>query len=178
MVERIRRRPHVFSEEVETDPAWAPDGGPSVNVVLVEPEIPQNTGTIVRLCACTACPLCLVEPLGFDIDERTVRRAGLDYWQHASVTTATSFGALQDQHPEGRFWLTSRKAERLYTEVDYRPGDSLVFGKETSGLPDEVLEASPDRTISIPMFGPVRSLNLANAVSIVLYEALRQIRGF
>jgi tRNA (cytidine/uridine-2'-O-)-methyltransferase len=177
MDSRTRRRPHKFVEPVETDDAWTGDGGPNVNIVLVEPEIPQNTGTIVRLAAATACPLHLVEPLGFDIDERSIRRAGLDYWQHASVRTYRSLEELRSEG-EGRFWLTSKKATRCYTEVDYQPGDYLVFGRETAGLPEELIESEPERAITIPMFGPVRSLNLANAVSIVLYEALRQLRGF
>ena len=178
MIERSRRRPHRFVEAVDVDAGWTPDGGPSVHVVLVEPEIPQNTGTIVRLAAATACPLHLVEPLGFSIDDRTLRRAGLDYWRHASVRTWRSYSALRQAHPEGRFWLTSKKASRLYTEVGFLPGDFLVFGKETTGLPEEWLDSAPDRALCIPMFGPVRSLNLANAVSVVVYETLRQLRGF
>ena len=178
MVEKARRRPHVFSEKVAADPDWQPDGGPSLNVVLVEPEIPQNTGTIVRLCACAACPLFLVEPLGFSIEERIVRRAGLDYWEHAAVTTWPSFEELRTKHPGARFWFTSKKAEKLYTDVDYRPGDFLVFGKETAGLDERLLAENGEWAMRIPMFGPIRSLNLANAVSVVLYEGLRQIRGF
>jgi tRNA (cytidine/uridine-2'-O-)-methyltransferase len=178
MDSRIRRRPHRFTEEVEIDAAWRPDGGPRVHVALVEPEIPQNTGTIVRLCACAACPLHLVEPLGFDIDERAVRRAGLDYWEHAHVSVHESLEKFHETHAGARMWYTTKKADRAYTEVDYADGDILVFGRETSGLPDELLEQHADRAIGIPMFGPVRSINLANAVSIVLYEALRQTRGF
>ena len=178
MVERARRRPHVFSEQVETDETWQADGGPFVNIALVEPEIPQNTGTIVRLCACIACPLHLVEPLGFQINERTVKRAGLDYWRHAAVQTHTSYDSLRAAYPDATFWLTSKKADRLYTEVQYKPGDFIVFGKETAGLPEQLLDADPDHSIRIPMFGPVRSLNLANAASVVAYEALRQLRKF
>jgi tRNA (cytidine/uridine-2'-O-)-methyltransferase len=178
MMERSRRRPHRFVEEVDTDPSWPQDDGPSVEIVLVEPEIPQNTGTIVRLAAATACPLHLVEPLGFDIDERTVRRAGLDYWKHASISVHTSYDELRRQRADSTFWLTSKKARRLYTDIEYQPGDLLVFGKETTGLPEEWIEREADRAIGIPMFGPVRSLNLANAVSVVVYEALRQLRGF
>lgn len=178
MVENVRRRPHRFVEPVEVDNGWTGDLGPHVNVVLVEPEIPQNTGTIVRLCAATACPLHLVEPLGFSLDERAIRRAGLDYWEHASVTTYPSYESLRAAHPEARFWLTSKKARTAYTRVEYRPDDFVVFGRETTGLPEEWIERDPDRALQIPMFGPVRSLNLANAVSIVVYEALRQLRGF
>lgn len=174
----VRRRPHPFVEQVETDPAWQYDGGASFHIVLVEPEIPQNTGTVVRLCAATACPLHLVKPLGFDVDDRTLKRAGLDYWKHASVAIHESFGDFRLAHPGGRCWYTSKKATLLYTEVAFRPDDFLVFGKETTGLPEDMLSQSPETSIRIPMFGPVRSLNLANAVSIVLYEALRQVRGF
>ncbi len=178
MIERSRRKPHRFVEDVDVDAAWEADGGPSVGIVLVEPEIPQNTGTIVRLAAATACPLHLVEPLGFSIDERSVRRAGLDYWRHASVSVHPSLDALQGSAPTGRFWLTSKRARMPYTEAGFEPGDYLVFGKETSGLPPEWIDENAERAIRIPMFGPVRSLNLANAVSIVVYEALRQLREF
>lgn len=177
MDSRTRRRPHRFMEPAEIDMS-AGDGGRRVHIVLVEPEIPQNTGTIVRLAAATACPLHLVEPLGFELTERAIRRAGLDYWQHASVTTYPSYQALRDAHPDGRFWLTSKKAERSYTSVAYQPDDFLVFGRETTGLPEEMIGADSEHCVGIPMFGPVRSLNLANAVSVVVYEALRQLRGF
>jgi len=163
---------------VSAERDWKPDGGPVVHVVLVEPEIPQNTGTIVRLCAATACPLHLVEPLGFSVDDRTLRRAGLDYWRYAEVTVHPSYGQLRESFSGARFWLTSKKAHVPYTGVAYRPGDFLVFGKETTGLPQEWLEAERERALLVPMFGPVRSLNLANAVSIVVYEALRQLRRF
>lgn len=178
MLKQIRRKPHPFVEAVAVDRAWKPDGGPSVEVVLVEPEIPQNTGTIIRLCAATSCPLHLVEPLGFSIDDRTVRRAGLDYRRYATVLVHGSYQELRHVHPDGRFWLTSKKAKRVYTQVEYQPGDFLVFGKESVGLPEAWIGADPERALVIPMFGPVRSLNLANAVSIVLYEALRQLRKF
>lgn len=178
MDSRTRRRPHSFVEPVDIDDSHTPDGGPFVNIVLVEPEIPQNTGTIVRLAAATACPLHLVEPLGFDIDERAVRRAGLDYWRHARVATYPSYESLRATGGSGRFWLTSKKADRLYTDVAYEPGDFIVFGRETAGLPDDMIADDPDHALRIPMFGPVRSLNLANAVSVVVYEALRQLRGF
>jgi tRNA (cytidine/uridine-2'-O-)-methyltransferase len=175
---QTRRQPHPFVEPVETDVAWHSDGGPAVNIVLVEPEIPQNTGTIVRLCAATTCRLHLVEPLGFSIDDRTLKRAGLDYWQHATVQVHTSFEALQSVFPEARFWFTSKKAPITYTKAAFCAEDFLVFGKETTGLPDELLAGHAGTSLCIPMFGPVRSLNLANAVSIVVYEALRQLRGF
>jgi len=178
MVEDVRRRPHRFVESVAVNAAWRSDGGPFVHVVLVEPEIPQNTGTIVRLCAATACPLHLVEPFGFSIDDRALRRAGLDYWEHAVVSTYRSWPDLRERHPDARFWLTSTRARRPYTQVAYRPGDFVVFGRETTGLPERWIEEDPEHAVVIPMFGPVRSLNLANAVSVVVYEALRQLRAF
>ncbi len=173
-----RRRPHPFVEPVDVDPTWRDDGGVRLNVVLVEPEIPQNTGTIARLCAATACALHLVEPLGFDVSDRTLKRAGLDYWQHVTVSVHRSFGALQEAYPGARFWYTSKKAHVPYTQAKFHPDDFIVFGKETTGLPADLLDANSEWSLAIPMFGPVRSLNLANAVSIVLYEALRQLRGF
>lgn len=178
MLRRIRRKPHPFVEAVAVDREWQPEAGPLVHVVLVEPEIPQNTGTIVRLCAATACPLHLIEPLGFSINDRTLKRAGLDYWDAAAVSVYRSYDEFRQVHSEGRFWFTSKKANRPYTQVEYRSGDFLIFGKETTGLPEAWIEADPQHALVIPMFGPVRSLNLANAVSIVVYEALRQVRRF
>lgn len=147
--------------------------------MLVEPEIPPNTGNVARLCAATRSPLHLVEPLGFRIDERAVRRAGLDYWHlvnvqcHPDYRSATQ--TVAEQCPEARCWLLSAKSSRSYLDVRYRPGDALVFGKESQGLPDALVQARPDRTLGIPTLGGVRSLNLANCVAIVLYEALRQV---
>jgi tRNA (cytidine/uridine-2'-O-)-methyltransferase len=151
------------------------------HVVLVEPEIPPNTGNIARLCAATCCPLHLVEPLGFSIDAHAVRRAGLDYWPlvevrtHPSLTAAEAAIREQAAAQEPRFWLLSGKATRSYLDVQLRRGDSFVFGKESVGLPEQLLREHPDRALGIPTLGPVRSLNLANTVAIVLYEALRQI---
>jgi tRNA (cytidine/uridine-2'-O-)-methyltransferase len=148
-------------------------------VVLVEPEIPPNTGNIARLCAATCCPLHLVEPLGFSIDAHAVRRAGLDYWPLVEVRThpnlAAAEAAIREQEEEPRFWLLSGKASRSYLDVELRRGDAFVFGKESVGLPEELLRERPDRVLGIPTLGPVRSLNLANTVGIVLYEALRRI---
>jgi len=149
------------------------------HVVLVEPEIPPNTGNIARLCAATRSRLHLVEPLGFRIDEHAVRRAGLDYWPLVDLSTSPSYAAsrqrIQEQDPEARLWLFTGKAARSYLDVGFRPGDALVFGKESRGLPDSLLDADPDSWVGIPTLGPVRSLNLANAVAIALYEALRQV---
>jgi tRNA (cytidine/uridine-2'-O-)-methyltransferase len=151
------------------------------HVTLVEPEIPPNTGNIARLCAATCCPLHLVGPLGFSIDEHAVRRAGLDYWHLVQVERHETLDALEStlkrESPRTRSWLLSARATRSYLEVDYRLGDNLVFGKESSGLGDSLLSTRADQVIGIPTLGGVRSLNLANAVAIVLFEALRQVRA-
>lgn len=149
------------------------------HVVLVEPEIPPNTGNVARLCAATCSPLHLVGRLGFRIDEHAVRRAGLDYWHLVDVRQHATFDAALDHIRAGRAtaprrWLLSAHAATSYLDVRYEPGDVLVFGKESVGLPSELLEAHPGSTLGIPTLGPVRSHNLANAVAIVLYEALRQ----
>jgi tRNA (cytidine/uridine-2'-O-)-methyltransferase len=149
------------------------------HVVLVEPEIPPNTGNIGRLCAATRSHLHLIEPLGFRIDEHAVRRAGLDYWPLVQLSTHASYRAARGQIDESvagaQHWLFSGKAHRNYLDVRFRPGDALVFGKESSGLPDALLAEYPEDVVGIPTLGPVRSLNLANAVAIALYEALRQV---
>ncbi len=153
---------------------------PPLNVVLVEPLIPQNTGNIGRLCVGTGSVLHLVEPLGFDIGAKAVRRAGLDYWAHLDLRVHPSWEAFWnglDGGRRARVFGTSKRATRLYTDVRYRPGDLLVFGKETTGLGDAVLDDVGDRVVAVPRLGPVRSHNLGNTVSIVLYEALRQITG-
>jgi tRNA (cytidine/uridine-2'-O-)-methyltransferase len=143
------------------------------HVVLVEPEIPPNTGNVARICAATRCPLHLVGPLGFRIDEHAVRRAGVDYWhlvdvrQHPDLETA-------ERDIGSRSWLFSAKATRSYLDVRFELGDALVFGKESAGLPHELVAARQDHVLGIPTLGAVRSHNLANAVAIALYEALRQ----
>jgi tRNA (cytidine/uridine-2'-O-)-methyltransferase len=151
------------------------------HVILVEPEIPPNTGNIARLCAATCCPLHLVGRLAFQIDGHAVRRAGLDYWhlvevfRHRDLREAEA--AVSAAAPTGkapRSWLFSGKAKTSYLEVDFGLGDALVFGKESIGLPNELLQARSDCVLAIPTLGKVRSLNLANAVAIALYEALRQ----
>ena len=154
-------------------------GQPPFHVLLVEPEIPPNTGNIARLCAATRSRLHLIEPLGFRIDEHAVRRAGLDYWHLVDLHTHSSYAAahakLCADESDTRFWLFTGKATRSYLEVGFRPGDALVFGKESCGLSDALLAAHPEALVGIPTLGAVRSLNLANAVAIALYEALRQI---
>jgi tRNA (cytidine/uridine-2'-O-)-methyltransferase len=148
-------------------------------IVLVEPEIPPNTGNIARLCAATRSRLHLVEPLGFRIDEHAVRRAGLDYWPLVQLETHPDFGAARRQittiDPSARFFLFTGKATRSYLDVRFRPGDALVFGKESQGLSESLLSEHASELVGIPTLGPVRSLNLANAVAIALYEALRQV---
>lgn len=145
-----------------------------LNVVLVEPEIPPNTGNIGRLCLATGSTLHLVRPLGFEIDDRQLRRAGLDYWKEVDVHLWDSFGELQAaQSSEARYFFLTTKASRPYYEEEFQTGDFLVFGRETKGLPEPLLAAQRDRLMTIPMQG-TRSLNLATAVAIVLFEAVRQ----
>jgi len=148
-----------------------------MNIVLVEPEIPANTGNIARTCAATGVRLHLVRPLGFSTDDKHLKRAGLDYWHLVKVFYYESFDELYQANREASFYFTTTKASRWYTAVRYPPGCFLVFGKETAGLPDRILKGFPDRLIRIPLISGARSLNLSNAVAVVLYEALRQ-QGF
>jgi tRNA (cytidine/uridine-2'-O-)-methyltransferase len=150
-----------------------------MNIVLVEPEIPPNTGNVARLCAATGAVLHLVEPLGFSMDDRQMQRAGMDYWKQVTWRRWRDWDAFGASVPEGaRLWLVEQGGSRSYAEVDYRPGDYLVFGRETSGLPRGLLERHRDTWVHLPMPNPeARSLNLSNCVAIVLYEALRQL-GF
>ncbi len=154
-------------------------GASPFQIVLVEPEIPPNTGNIARLCAATRAHLHLVEPLGFRIDEHAVRRAGLDYWPLVQLETHPDYASarrrIEAAQPGARHHLFTGKAARSYLSVQFRPGDVLVFGKESQGLPESLLAAHADEWVGIPTLGPVRSLNLANAVAIALYEALRQV---
>lgn len=146
-----------------------------LRVALVEPEIPQNTGNIARLCAATNVPLHIVGVTGFRLDDRAVRRAGLDYWPEVKLSRHRDLEALSDALPSARFLYLTTKAERSYTEWQFELDDCLVFGRETRGLPVELLRANWERCLTIPMLNPnVRSLNLATSVGIVLYEALRQ----
>jgi tRNA (cytidine/uridine-2'-O-)-methyltransferase len=151
-----------------------------MNIVLVEPEIPPNTGNVARLCAATGATLHLVGPLGFRLDDRELKRAGMDYWEQVTWKYWESFVQLQQAAaPEARFHFVENKTTRWYTQPQYRWGDYLVFGRETAGLPAELLAANQDTVIAIPQFNPqARSLNLSNCVAIVLYEAMRQIKGF
>lgn len=147
------------------------------NIVLIEPEIPPNTGNIARLCAATGAILHLVGKLGFSIDDRYLKRAGLDYWEFVTLKQWPDLESLQAAAAEGRFFYLSTKAVRSYLRAGFQPGDYIVFGKETKGLPEELLAANPETAITIPMpAGAVRSLNLSTSAGIVLYEALRQCR--
>jgi tRNA (cytidine/uridine-2'-O-)-methyltransferase len=150
-----------------------------MNVVLLEPEIPPNTGNIARLCAATRSTLHLIEPFGFELDDKRLKRAGLDYWEHLTWHRWPGWAAFQQQlPPDARLWLVESRGTRHYAEADYRPDDYLVFGRETAGLPKSLIERYRDRWLRIPMFHPgVRSLNLSNCVALILYEALRQ-QGF
>ena len=147
------------------------------NIVLVEPEIPANTGNISRTCAVTGAALHLVRPLGFDISDREVRRAGLDYWKHLDISVYDNIGEFFEKNAGGRFFFCTTKAKNVYTDMKYQKGDYFIFGKETKGLPEELLREHPDECIRIPMLPTLRSLNLSNSVAVVAYEALRQV-GF
>ena len=148
-----------------------------ISIALVEPEIPQNTGNIARLCAATNTPLHIVGITGFRLDERAVRRAGLDYWPEVVLERHRDLAALHQALPTARFLYFSTKAERSYTDWAFGVDDCLVFGRETRGLPEDLLKQNWNHALRIPILNPrVRSLNLANAVAIVLYEALRQTR--
>ena len=144
------------------------------NIVLVEPEIPQNTGNIARTCAATGCRLHLVKPLGFEVSDRYLKRAGLDYWQYVDVVYWENFEELERAFPEGKFYFFTTKARACYTDMKYSDGDFLVFGRETKGLPESLLIAHPQSCVRIPMLGELRSLNLSNSVAIAVYEGLRQ----
>ncbi len=148
-----------------------------LHVALFKPEIHPNTGNIARLCAANTIPLHLVGHLGFRVDERSVRRAGLDYWPHVDLRREKDLAELQSALRESRLFYFSTRADRFYTDVRYLEGDCLVFGRESTGLPDEVLQANWESVVKIPMLSPhVRSLNLATAAAIAVYEALRQLR--
>lgn len=144
------------------------------HVVLVEPEIPQNTGNIARTCAATGCVLHLVKPLGFEISDKYLKRAGLDYWKSVDVRIHENLEEVFAGFPHSAYRFFTTKARRVYTETTYSEGDVLVFGKETKGLPEELLVRHPEECVRIPMIGETRSLNLSNSVAIAVYEGLRQ----
>lgn len=148
-----------------------------MNIVLYEPEIPSNTGNIGQTCVATGTRLHLIEPLGFRLTEKALRRAGMDYWPQLDVTRYINYEEFLERNPGAKIYFASTKARRLYTEVSYEPDCYLMFGKESTGIPEEILRAHPDTAVRIPMIGETRSLNLGNSAAIVLYEALRQ-NGF
>ena len=145
-----------------------------LNIVLVEPEIPQNTGNIARTCAATGCVLHLVEPLGFAIDDKRMKRAGLDYWHLLDVRMYKNLDEFFEKNPDGRYFYATTKAPHAYHEAEYRDGDYLMFGKETRGLPEALLAADQEHCIRMPMRDTCRSLNLSNSVAVGVYEVLRQ----
>lgn len=144
------------------------------NIVLYEPEIPQNTGNIARLCACTNSDLYLVGKLGFSIDSRHVKRAGLDYWDDVNIERFESLEKLRENFSENDFYFLTTKSKKLYTDTKFKDGDFLVFGPETRGLPENILKENTETSITIPMQEGQRSLNLSNSAAIVVYEAIRQ----
>lgn len=147
-----------------------------LHVVLVEPEIPQNTGNIARTCVATGAMLHLVHPLGFHLTDRHLRRAGMDYWERVMVREHASWTAFRQALPGLRLWLAAGSGVHRHTEVAYQDGDALVFGRESTGLPDVVLAAHREQTVRLPMCPGTRSLNVSSAVAAMVYEALRQIR--
>jgi tRNA (cytidine/uridine-2'-O-)-methyltransferase len=145
-----------------------------LNVVLFEPEIPANTGNIGRTCVATNTRLHLIEPLGFRLNDKTVKRAGMDYWQNLDVIRYDDWDDFCEKNPDAKIYMATTKAKHTYTEVEFEPDCYIMFGKESAGIPEEILVQHPDTSIRIPMVGETRSLNLSNSVAIVLYEALRQ----
>ena len=144
------------------------------NVVLFEPEIPQNTGNIVRLCVCTNCKLFLVGKLGFSISDKYLKRAGLDYWNDADIVRVNTLEELQEQYPDSNFYYCTTKTKSKYTDGAFKKGDFFVFGPESRGLSEDLLNENPEKCITIPMAEGQRSLNLSNSVAIIVYEAIRQ----
>ena len=144
------------------------------NIVLLEPEIPANTGNIGRTCVATGTRLHLIEPLGFRLREKDLKRAGMDYWPQLDVTTYVNYEDFLRRNPGARPYMATTKGQKVYTDVKFEPDDYIMFGKESAGIPEELLLENQERAIRIPMLGDTRSLNLSNSVAIVLYEALRQ----
>lgn len=152
-----------------------------MHIILHQPEIPANTGNIGRTCVATGTALHLIEPLGFRLDEKSIKRSGMDYWDKLDVTRYTNYSEFIDQcadkHPDSKIWMATTKAKKAYTEAQFGIDDFIMFGKESGGIPEEILVENEENCIRIPMLEQIRSLNLSNAVAIVLYEALRQ-NGF
>lgn len=146
----------------------------SLNIVLFEPEIPANTGNIGRTCVATNTRLHLIEPLGFSLEEKQLKRAGMDYWKDLDVNTYVNWEDFCQKNPEAKIYYATTKARHVYSEVNYEPDCYIMFGKESAGIPEEILKENPETCVRIPMVGETRSLNLSNSVAIVLYEVLRQ----
>ena len=145
-----------------------------MHIILQQPEIPANTGNIGRTCVATGTSLHLIEPLGFRLNEKEIKRAGMDYWEHLDVTRYVNFEEFKEKHPGAKIWMATTKAKHSYTDVSFGPDDFIMFGKESAGIPEEILVEYEPTCIRIPMLPQIRSLNLSNSVAIVLYEALRQ----
>ena len=145
-----------------------------MNIVLLEPEIPQNTGNIGRTCCATGTKLHLIEPMGFKINEKSVKRAGMDYWEHLDVTIYESYEDFLEKNPNAKIWMATTKGPNRYSDVKFEENDYIMFGKESAGIPEDILAHNKDRCVRIPMLSDIRSLNLSNSVAVVLYEALRQ----
>lgn len=148
-----------------------------MHIILHQPEIPANTGNIGRTCVATGTSLHLIEPLGFRLNEKDIKRAGMDYWDKLNVTRYVNFDDFKEKNPGAKIWMATTKARRSYTDVAFDPDDFIMFGKESAGIPEEILVDNEETCIRIPMLPAIRSLNLSNSVAIVLYEALRQ-NGF
>lgn len=146
-----------------------------MHIVLHQPEIPANTGNIGRTCVATGTALHLIEPLGFRLDEKAIKRAGMDYWDKLDVTSYINYEDFMAKHPGAKVWYATTKAKKTYTDVSFGPDDFIMFGKESAGIPEEILVDNEETCIRIPMGPDIRSLNLSNSVAIVLYEALRQL---
>ena len=144
-----------------------------LNIVLYEPEIPANTGNIGRTCVATGTRLHLIEPLGFKLSEKALKRAGMDYWDDLDVTTYIDYADFLEKNPNAKIYMATTKAKKVYTEAAYEPDCYIMFGKESAGIPEEILVENEDHCVRIPMWGEIRSLNLSNSVAVVLYEALR-----
>lgn len=145
-----------------------------MNIVLHQPEIPANTGNIGRTCVATGTSLHLIEPLGFRLDEKSIKRAGMDYWDKLDVKRYVNYKEFLEQNPGAKIWMATTKAKHCYTDVEFGPDDFIMFGKESAGIPEEILVENEENCIRIPMLDEIRSLNLSNSVAICLYEALRQ----
>ena len=145
-----------------------------MNIILHEPEIPANTGNIGRTCVATGTSLHLIEPLGFRLDEKSVKRAGMEYWPHVDLHTYKNFEEFKEKNPNAKIWMATTKAKHVYSDVEFGPDDFIMFGKESAGIPEEILVDYEETCIRIPMLEQIRSLNLSNCAAIVLYESLRQ----